>query len=292
MQAAISASAAAATGGKVAQIYIPTPDTIRSDLQYNHLYTSKFTQPTTYIRFSSTVEDCIGCSYCLSSEDENFVQTLQKSQKYVFPLNAYIEVILDNFESLCPSNELSLSKDALITFTLSYISKEFNQDVEDVLRSLVREVYDYWRLQRSRRCNKPLLARLKFETGRESDDSDPYVCFRRREVRQVRKTRGRDAHIFEKLNKLRKELEDARQLVKLVNQRENRHADDLIFDEQIFKIRCALKGVKRNLCIKGDDSDLINQKVRITQFKVKLRLLTLQSLHIINPNTIRHKCNA
>lgn len=263
MQAAISASAAAATGGKVAQIYIPTPDTIRSDLQYNHLYTSKFAQPTTYIRFSSTVEDCIGCNYCLSSEDENFIQTLHKSLKYNFPVNAYVEIILDNFESLCPSNELLIGKDALIDFTLNSISKEFNHDTEDALQSLVTAVYDYWRLQRSKRCNRPLLARLKFETGRESDDSDPYVCFRRREVRQVRKTRGRDAHVFEKLNKLRKELEDARHLVKLVNQREARYADDLIFDEQVFKNRYALKGVKRNLCIKGDDSDLINQKVRL-----------------------------
>ena len=244
-------------------------------MQYDHLYTSKFTQPTTYIRFSSTVEDCIGCNYCLNLEDENYIQTLKRNLKYDFSVNAYIETILDNFESLSPSNEQFIGKDALITFTLNRISKEFNQDAEDTLRALVRSVYDYWSLQRSKRCNRSLLARLKFETGRESDDSDPYVCFRRREVRQVRKTRGRDAHIFEKLNKLRKELEDARRLVKLVNQRETRYADDLGFDEQIFKSRYALKGVKRNLCIKGDDNDLINQKVRAYLIKGKFKVLTL-----------------
>ena len=228
-------------------------------MQYNRLYKSKFAQPTTYARFSSTVEDCIGFSYCLNSEDEEFIHSLQKSQKYNFPILSYVEAFLDQFENMCPTNEFIVDKDALIKVSLNIISKEYDPEDDGLLQDLAETVYDYWRLQRSKRCNRPLLARLKVETGRESDDSDPYVCFRRREVRQIRKTRGRDAHISEKIKKLRNELEDARHLVKLINQRETRHVESLILDEQIFKNRHSLKGLKRNLCIKGDDSDLISQ---------------------------------
>ncbi|KAL2052637.1 hypothetical protein ABVK25_007197 [Lepraria finkii] len=38
LQAALSASQAAAIGGKVAQIYIPTPDAVPSSIDYEELY--------------------------------------------------------------------------------------------------------------------------------------------------------------------------------------------------------------------------------------------------------------
>ena len=152
----------------------------------------------------------------------------------------------------------------LMRISLNNIGKELGSATGSTLQELAGIVYDYWKLQRSRQCHRPLLARLKIETGRESDDSDPYVCFRRREVRQIRKTRGRDAHVYEKMRKLRRELEDARQIVKLINQRELRHMDSLGTDEHIFKSRLALKELKRNLSIKGDDGDFISQ-VSITR---------------------------
>lgn len=102
---------------------------------------------------------------------------------------------------------------------------------------------------------------MQFETGQETDDSDPYVCFRRREVRQVRKTRGRDAQSAEKLRRLRKELEDARQLVGLVRQRELARREMLAIDRLVFLQRSEVKEMKRKLNVKDDDEDLINQKV-------------------------------
>lgn len=102
---------------------------------------------------------------------------------------------------------------------------------------------------------------MQFETGQETDDSDPYVCFRRREVRQVRKTRGRDAQSAEKLRRLRKELEDARQLVALVRQRELARREMLAIERHVFLQRSEVKEMKRKLNVKDDDEDLINQKV-------------------------------
>jgi enhancer of polycomb-like protein len=82
-------------------------------------------------------------------------------------------------------------------------------------------------------------------------------------VRQIRKTRGRDAQSAEKLRRLRKELEDARQLIALVRQREIGRREMISMERQIFAQRTEVKEMKRKLNVKDDDEDLINQKVRV-----------------------------
>ena len=112
-----------------------------------------------------------------------------------------------------------------------------------------------------------MLTLFKLETGADTDDADPYVCFRRREVRQVRKTRGRDAHSAEKLKKLRKELEESRGLLSLIRSRESTKQDQLATERQLFEQRTNLRQVKLNLPDQykdGDDDLLINQKVNVT----------------------------
>jgi enhancer of polycomb-like protein len=135
-------------------------------------------------------------------------------------------------------------------------------------------VYAHWKNQRLLKGNRPLLPSLKFEKNLDTDDADPYVCFRRREVRQVRKTRGRDAQVTEKLKKLRKDLEDARALMANVRRREALQREQLQIDKIIFEQRMAVKEIKRRLSIKGDDEELL-----ITQ-KVGLPLLTR---HVSDP---------
>jgi enhancer of polycomb-like protein len=101
----------------------------------------------------------------------------------------------------------------------------------------------------------------QFETGRESDDGDPYVCFRRREVRLARKTRARDNQSVQKLQKLKQELIDAMGLASLHKQNVMMQKEQMIMNRQLFEQRTAIKDIKRKLGIKGDDEDLINQKV-------------------------------
>lgn len=120
----------------------------------------------------------------------------------------------------------------------------------------------------------------------ETDDADPYVCFRRREVRQVRKTRGRDAQSAEKLKRLRRELEEARQILALVKQRETAKREQLAVDKQLFEQRNSLRQLKQNLPApykEGDEDLLVTQKVRMhlnlkmNQRKRKSWVLTLRS---------------
>jgi len=90
---------------------------------------------------------------------------------------------------------------------------------------------------------------------------DPYVCFRRREARQTRKTRARDVLSAEKLKRLRRELEEGRQLIQLSHDREVQKRDLMMAEKSVFEQRQRLKAMKVRLGIKVDDEDLIHQKV-------------------------------
>lgn len=104
---------------------------------------------------------------------------------------------------------------------------------------------------------------MQFEQGNEKDDGDPYVCFRRREVRQVRKTRRTDAQSTDKVKKLRQDLDTARNLVKDVLQRETMRKSGFQYEAQIFEHRRTLIATKRKLGLRGDDEDLVYYKVCI-----------------------------
>jgi enhancer of polycomb-like protein len=156
-----------------------------------------------------------------------------------------------------------------------------------------KPVYEYWKTKRQEAGNKPLHPSLKFETHQETDDTDPFVCFRRREARQTRKTRARDNKIAETLKKLRRELEDGRQLVLVAYEREMVKRELMTMDRAVFEERARLKNIKLRLGIKGEDEDLVNQKVchpnarhrqdhvaRKANSKRSLRNASLQSLQL------------
>ncbi|KAI4165789.1 MAG: hypothetical protein LQ342_000732 [Letrouitia transgressa] len=277
LQAALSASQAAAVGGKVAQIYIPTPDTIHSSIQYGRLYPLPFPQPATYIRFSSTVEDCCGCPYDMDDDDETFLKSFNSTRDVASQCSEdQFEEVMDFFEQTAQVKQPYASVDSPPVLTYEDMESAFEETLNDFAKHFAKEIYGHWKTRRVMTSNKPLIAGLKFETGAETDDSDPYVCFRRRESRQVRKTRGRDAHSAEKLKKLRKELEESRQIMALIRQREITKREQLNIEKQLFEQRSRLKQGKRNLPDphkEGDEDLLINQK---PQKKKPLELNTHQ----------------
>ncbi|KAF2868346.1 enhancer of polycomb-like-domain-containing protein [Massariosphaeria phaeospora] len=263
LQAVISAAQAAVQGGgKIAQLYIPTPDAVASKLQYEDLYPKQFTQPATYIRFSSTVEDTIGCPYCTTSEDIVFLRTYnQKRSKGVQCSENEFEEVMNFFEETTQTKQPYAAVDNPPVPPYEDLEAEFDETISESSRRFARDIYSHWKNQRLLQGNHPLIPSLKFETNLETDDSDPYVCFRRREVRQVRKTRGRDAQVTEKLKKLRLDLEQGRHLMHQVKLREVAIAEQLALDKQIFLQRSEVKEIKRKLSIKADDDELlINHK--------------------------------
>lgn len=192
------------------------------------------------------------------------------------------EEVMNFFEETAQAKQPYAAVDNPPVVPYEEMEEGFDTAIDDEAKYFAKDIYEHWKSRRTTAGNRPLAPGLKVryplsgqfpwdeeltqraqsETGRDTDDGDPYVCFRRREVRQVRKTRGRDLQSADKLRRLRKEMEDARQLIGMVRQREFVRKEMLASDRQVFTQRAEVKEMKRKLGIKDDDEDLINQKVR------------------------------
>ncbi|KAK0831899.1 Enhancer of polycomb-like protein 1 [Friedmanniomyces endolithicus] len=274
LQAVINASNATALGAKAKQNYIPTPDAVRAKgVQYEELYPKIFKEPATYIRFSSTVEDCIGLVYCMNDADVEFLARLndgkdvdgrdRKDKLGQCSQHTYEEV-MTFFEDTSARLQPFANVDGTPILALEEMERSQQEEISAEAQSWLGPIYKYWVLRKGSRPLMPSIRVRVLDTASEADDADPYVCFRRREVRLTRKTRGRDAQVVEKLKKLRLEAQSALELVRLVADRERVKADSLQIDRRVFNERKQLKEVKAAKNIigeKGDDEDLlVNQK--------------------------------
>ena len=86
-----------------------------------------------------------------------------------------------------------------------------------LLKPGAHAVYPWWKLRRQAREGRPIVPSLNFD---ESNENDPYVCFRRREVKSARKTRKTDTLQLEKLVRLEVEMRQAASLFFMIAQRE------------------------------------------------------------------------
>ncbi|CDO96488.1 unnamed protein product [Kluyveromyces dobzhanskii CBS 2104] len=122
------------------------------------------------------------------------------------------------------------------------------------------KIYDYWK-NRKISCNgSDIFPQLKSERNNDKDDNDPYVCFRRRELRQPRKTRRIDVQNSQKLRLLSQQLEYTKELALAVAKRERTALDVLENEKFIFQARVQLKALKRKLGISTDNEDLYATK--------------------------------
>ncbi len=127
------------------------------------------------------------------------------------------------------------------------------------LKPLAPIVYPWWVIRRKDRDGKNIVPVLNFD---ESNDNDPYVCFRRREVKTMRKTRKTDALHIEKLVRLRSELQMATELLERIAQREHTKRAVLSQDRTCWATGQLLLNLKRHWGIVGnqqgvEDDDLI-----------------------------------
>lgn len=200
----------------------------------------------------------------MTSEDAIWLKSYnQKKVKGALCSEDEFEWVVNFFESTTHDKQPYAEVDNTPVLAFEELESAFDDTVPEHARRFARDIYQHWKSERERNLNHPLMPTLKFERNLDTDDADPYVCFRRREVRMQRKTRGRDAQVTEKLKKLRKELEEARYLMSQVKRHEVIIREQLALDKSIFQQRRELTETKRRLSIKGDDEDLlINHKVR------------------------------
>ncbi|RPB25342.1 hypothetical protein L211DRAFT_117046 [Terfezia boudieri ATCC MYA-4762] len=260
LQAAISASQTAVVGGQVPQIYIPTPDASKTICEYEALYPKRFSQPNSYIRFSSTVEDCCGTAYCMDSDDDKFLQKLNSNKRSTGAQCSEdtFEEVMQHFENTVAAKlpYLHLESDIEEKITpLKDMEEAFDESHSSAVRKFAKDIYDHWRQRRIARGGRTIMPTIRIESGADKDD-DPYVCFRKFEHRQVRKTRRTDAQSTEKLKKLRQEMEMARAIVADVLAREKMRKESILVSQNIFELRTAVKDFKRKNNLRGDDEDL------------------------------------
>ncbi|KAK9462153.1 enhancer of polycomb-like-domain-containing protein [Lipomyces oligophaga] len=298
LQAAINASLAAAAGAKVEHIYIPTPDASKVFEGYSKYYTRKFNEPSTYIRFSSTVEDTSGCPYCLDEKDFEFLEKINVSKRSASQKCSedIFELIMQQLESTISERQPFLSTDVSQILSFDELENALTHSGIAPFISFAKIIYPHWKERRIERNGKPIMYTLKFEEG-EKDDSDPYICFRRREFRQVRKTRRSDTQSSEKLRRLRAEMDAARTLTEMIVRREAMRKDLLQLEWDTFKQRAVLKDMKRKLGLKGDDDELMTRRkkpntgeipvVRVPVPKVaEVDLITLEDVYRKRESTI------
>lgn len=244
----------------------------------------------------------------MDDDDETFLKSFNSTRDVASQCSEdQFEEVMDFFEQTAQVKQPYASVDSPPVLTYEDMESAFEETLNDFAKHFAKEIYGHWKTRRVMTSNKPLIAGLKvshhcitervasltvveFETGAETDDSDPYVCFRRRESRQVRKTRGRDAHSAEKLKKLRKELEESRQIMALIRQREITKREQLNIEKQLFEQRSRLKQGKRNLPDphkEGDEDLLINQKVRKTLAYIRIQSQLLNEKLATKEKTIR-----
>ncbi|XP_040578733.1 enhancer of polycomb homolog 1 [Lepeophtheirus salmonis] len=233
-------------------LVIPTPEVFQTDMDaiYNELYKGEFKVGRQYIHVQPFANDHDLPDYDMDSEDEMFFNDVLKKK--------FDEVTELQFEDMIDR----LEKNSGVQIVSSRDAKLLLSQDDDLIYS----VYDYW-VDKRLRLKIPLMPAIKSaelmcttsggssnssgnagsSTNQTSSSSgppqssnhnNPYICFRRRtEKMQTRKNRKNDESSYEKMLKLRRDLNRAVTLLEMVRRREKIKKQCLEFGSDIFEKR-------------------------------------------------------
>ncbi|KAK9898295.1 hypothetical protein P389DRAFT_31800 [Cystobasidium minutum MCA 4210] len=171
------------------------------------------------------------------------------------------ELIMDLLERATDRKTPTLHSDVSRIPTLEDLEPSFAEYLPSYLlkiaKNLARAIYPHWKTRRINAGGKNINPQLDHDMTTES----PYVCFRRREVKTVRKTRRTDTQTIEKLVRLKSDLTSAQELLLKVLEREKCKRDSIIADGKIFEERVRMRTIKRKLGeAHGDEALLIPRR--------------------------------
>eukprot|EP01080_Neovahlkampfia_damariscottae_P003473 gene3473-6122_t len=190
--------------------FIPIPDTAIVEIEETRK--SDFVNKNGYIKYIKTFDD-EKRSVLYDLEEDDF-EWLSKNEQLK---DDEMELLMDIFEK-----ETGLS-DELIEFD------EINFDSYKTIESkkLKKKVYDHWRKKREKRieklypkCGRPLLG--EYEIPPDPNELSPNIAFRPRldEKQVIRKYRKNDEESYTRLNILKQDLEQLKDIAELVLERE------------------------------------------------------------------------
>jgi len=116
--------------------------------------------------------------------------------------------------------------------------------------------------------------------------NESYICFRRREIKAIRKTRAQQATYSDKMARLQAELITASDMANGVLRREQLKRETSVHSNAVWKKRCDLVDLKRKFPSLGtkEDEELFHDKERVAKklkpdiAYVRARVLPLLSL--------------
>ena len=277
-----------ATNKPAYHIPTPKSVEVLNSSQYETAYPpNTYSDPVTYVRFSDTVECSIrGAPYCLDEDDQIWLDRHNEKVRSAKEEDPSLVVITpDEFETVMSIFEMTtcerypfLQLDISAMPKLEDLLPEFedgsaaskhampelpplegdppNTSTEwspvnpfknlSNLKQAAIAVYPWWKIRREDRQGKPIVPALNMD---DTNENDPYVCFRRREVKSARKTRKTDTLQLEKLVRLQSELEQATKLVLMVAQRERYKARQINYSQQSWNLVGKLLDCKRKWSI-------------------------------------------
>ncbi|RKO90477.1 enhancer of polycomb-like-domain-containing protein [Blyttiomyces helicus] len=266
LQAALVANQ---VGNAHSHVYIPTPDASKLSADYDHFYTKTFQQPKSLIRFSTQVEDVIGCPYNIDEVDDAFLERLRQER-----LAGDAAIIGDDqLETLMWAFEMAgndkVSGEAP---SLAECENFFKRQDSPALqfKEAIPLVYEHWKTRRyTDRGGKMIQPQLSLEEVGLNSDTDPYVCFRRREIKVLRRVRRYDLLSLEKLRKLRDEMARAKDLLEMVAKRESTRRESVTLEHLIFEQRVLVRRLRKKLGVVAAEKEI--ERSPETQKRKKLR---------------------
>lgn len=303
LQAVLNSAAAA----KKSKAFIPTPKASAKWPAFCEYYSKGFVETESYLRCSATVEDAQASSYYMDEQDDEFLQKLNsgiKNERQQCTMDEF-ELCCSMFEDVVADTQkfLTTNPQALMSYTEleplvrdklekrqlalqnpidpeRLLSEAESQDYARRLQGspyrtrlqtldvFGAKIYVHWRERKIARGGQPVAPTLRFESGLPTDDSDPYVCFRRREVRHTRKTRRTDQQTSGILRRLHSEMHQAQSLLAAILDRERTRLKQIKVSYELFQMRSRVKAAKRRLRV-GPESDDVELLVSVPKRVIK-----------------------
>ncbi|KAG8724499.1 Enhancer of polycomb-like protein 1 [Ceratobasidium sp. 395] len=136
---------------------------------------------------------------------------------------------------------ITADKFELVMGILERLTDERYPCLHALLRML-RVIYPHWHERRLEREGRRIIPQINFD---ETNEGDPHVCFRRRDVKPVRKTRRTDTGSIDRMQSLQNNLRQLQNIAQQVLRREQLKQARAMEERQVMNHQMQLAEVKR-----------------------------------------------
>ena len=108
------------------------------------------------------MEDCIGCPYNLTPEDDLALRLLNEKRNVSTQCSEdQFEEVMNFFEETARSKQPFAAVDNPPVVTWEEVENAFDDDFEDDIRAFAKDIYEHWKGRRLQSGNQPLIPGLK-----------------------------------------------------------------------------------------------------------------------------------